>query len=52
MHFDECGADMFSLSENIFMPDKSFVVVEPEIFHVFCLRGLHIVDMDNCLLPE
>jgi hypothetical protein len=45
MHFGE--AELFPLGENMFMPGKSSVEVELEIFDVFRLVELHIVDMDR-----
>jgi hypothetical protein len=40
MHFGEGKAQLFPLSENVFMPGKSSVEVEPEIFHVIGLGSL------------
>jgi hypothetical protein len=45
MHFGEGEAELFPLSENVFMPGKSSVLVEPEIFGVIGLRKLNIVNM-------
>jgi hypothetical protein len=47
--FGEGEAELFPLSENTFMPGKSSVEVEPEIFDVVCLGELHIVDMERLL---
>jgi hypothetical protein len=35
MHFGEGEAELFPLSENMFVPGKSSVKVEPEIFDIF-----------------
>jgi hypothetical protein len=45
MNFGEGEAELFPLSENMFIPGKSSVEVETEIFEVFRLGKLHIVDM-------
>jgi hypothetical protein len=42
MHFSEDEAELFPLSENMFMPGKSSVEVEPEIFDVFRLGDSRI----------
>jgi hypothetical protein len=47
MHFCEDEAELFPLSENMFMPGKSSVEVEAEIFDFVRLGELHIVDMDQ-----
>jgi hypothetical protein len=47
MHFGEGEAELFPHGENMFMPGKSSFEAEPEIFDVFRLGELHIVDMDR-----
>jgi hypothetical protein len=47
MHFGEGKAELFPLSENVFMPGKSSVEVEPEIFDVIGLGKLNINDMNR-----
>jgi hypothetical protein len=48
MHFCEGQAELFPLGENMFIPGKSSVEVEPEIFDVIGLRKLNIVDRKRC----
>jgi hypothetical protein len=47
VHFGEGESELFPLDENMFMPAKSSVKVEPEVFDFVRLRELHIVDMDR-----
>jgi hypothetical protein len=47
MYFGESESELFPLSKNMFVPGKSSVKVEPEIFDILFLGELHIVDMDR-----
>jgi hypothetical protein len=47
MHFGEGKAKLFPLSENVFMPGKSSVQVEPEMSDIIWLGKLNIVDMNQ-----
>jgi hypothetical protein len=47
MHFGEGEVELFPLDENMFMPCEPSVQVESEVFDVFRLGELHIVEMDR-----
>jgi hypothetical protein len=45
VQFGEGESELFPVGENMFMPAKSSVKVEPELFDFVSLRELHIVDI-------
>jgi hypothetical protein len=47
MHFCEGKAELFPLCENVFVPGKSSVEVEVEIFDFIGLRKLNIIDFSR-----
>jgi hypothetical protein len=47
MHFCKGEAKLFPLGENMLMPCEPSVQVEAEVFDVFRLGKLHIVEMDR-----
>jgi hypothetical protein len=47
MHFCEDKAELFPLGENVFMPGKSSVDVEAEIFDFIGLTKLNIIDFNR-----
>jgi hypothetical protein len=47
MHFGKGEAKLFPLGENMLMPCEPSVQVEAEVFDVFRLGELHIVEMDR-----
>jgi hypothetical protein len=47
MHFGVGEAELFPLGENMLVPREPSVQVESEVFDVFRLGELHIVEMDR-----
>jgi hypothetical protein len=47
VHFGEGDVELFPFCEDMFVPGKSSVEVESEVFDVFFLRKLDIVYVDQ-----